>query len=874
MGVVLLLFIMVGWGGSLDRDRDEVEYVSALPDRLYGWDFKGLNWRLSDYVWERDGTYQIMRDYGVNMIRRHFAGEPVYSNITSYMNRITRTAEEAAERGMYVIFDLFSWDDGTDSAIRRQQEHNWDPNDSTWGDARWNQLWTNIGNLVKDYDNVILELGNEPDDYNNTGWTAAMYERQRARYAATITLLRNLGFNGPIGIPGTAYGTTLSNWVSRASSLNDSNIIFDIHYYQEYQGGSGTESGIRTYMNNRGCDDLLNAGYRVMVGEFGVKGSENNQSSTQRTWFQNFLKVQRDDGYDSCFQSFQPGTDFPGIQGDWGDSQWPSRTPTTPMRWFLQGWDSSYTGVPSNLEYYDSTPPPPPPSGEGNLVVSAAYTNGAAVNAAGRITSQAYGNYGFSSYPRTDGGAYSTSIIDDILAAMRDEGLNIYRMSIWYTLDDTTRNQMVRYFLENSAYDLIVCYHDYPAAGMRPNWATAQAWVLSLCAEFADMYGDRLWIEFANERTDADLANQCQTIVTAVRNAGYTTVKLVCNKWTQSWSSMAGVSDPNNLFYTGYHYYFNTWSVNGAIADMQAAQAQGITKLINTEIGADSNEETQFSNFEVSEVNEFMQWCLGQSISATVWQRYGLQNYDTYQAMNLTFPRLTVIYQNTTPFTAPLDPGVYYLTVTFTDANDTYTDTRVTTVYADTNTYENFVFPLPTPPPTVDEFTVQILGATGGSIVPSPGTYVLLVTQLFNATAYAATDYVFTRWLRDNVEYTTTSTIAFNGNPNVYYTVQPVFTYTPGETEESIPDWRYPNPYEPTPETTPPTPSDGASQIPRTLPDAVTIVDDARFFTDLVKSVSRMRPPSLDELMRIASSSTYPNFTITLKQLQQMRLSA
>jgi hypothetical protein len=873
MGVVLLLFIMVGWGGSLDLD--EVEYVSYLPDRLYGADFKGLNWRTSDYVWERDNTYTIMRDtYKFNLIRRHFAGEPVYNNDENYMSRLERCASLARDRGMWVIFDLYSWNLGTDASIRRQQEHNWDPNDSTWGDARWNQLWTNMGNRFKGYGNVILELGNEPDDYNNTGWTAAMYERQRARYAATITLLRGLGFANYIGIPGTGYGTTLSNWPSRVASLGDSLLLFDIHYYIEYQGGGTAQSSIRSYMNARGCDDLMALGYRVLVGEFGVKGREDQQTETQRVWFRNFLFVQRDDGYDTCFQSFQPGTDFPGIQGDWGDSYWPSRTPTTPMTWFTTGFvynNAVYT--PPTLQYYTDLP-----LDDGTLTVTAAYQNGTTIAANGQVWSQGTGSssyLGVSSYPRNDAGTYSTAIIDDIITVMNQENLSIYRMSIWYTVADSTRDAMIQYFFDNCNYDLIVCYHDYPAGAMRPDWSTARAWVLDLIATFSD-YESRLWVEFANERTDADLATQAQVIVSAVRNAGYTDVKLICNKWNQTWSSMAGITDPQDQFYTGYHYYFNSWSVAGATTDnaggIQAAMSAGIpgTRLFNTEIGADSNEEGSFSESEVGEVNAFMQWCADRNISNTVWQRYGLQNWDTYQSMNLTFPVTAtrqLIYQGPTPFTRTIYAGVYAVDVTWANT----TQTRITSVTANSATVEAFTFPNPTPPPTQDQYTVQLLSSTGGYTVPGAGVYVYLVSQLFSATAYAAADYTFSRWLRDGGEWGTTRTIAFNGTPNVTYTVQPDFTAVPGEPEDPPPP-NLPPPVDPPPQTTPPAPGTGY-RIPATLPDPALPVGDNALFTLFLRRLTKSAPPELDAVAHQLAMTEPLSFSALVTLLKRRKIS-
>lgn len=295
---------------------------------------------------------------------------------------------------------------------------------------------------------------------------------------------------------------------------------------------------------------------------------------------------------------------------------------------------------------------------------------------------------GFSSYPRTLAGAYSTDIIDNIIAQMDEDGLNIYRMSIYYTVDDYTRDTMIQYFLDNCSYDLIVCRHKYDPGGdmSSAEWTAAQAWALDVCSTFS-AYENRLWVEFENEAGDSDLATQCQTIVTAIRNAGYGH-RLVANKWNQTWASMAGVSDPLNKFYTGYHYYFNSWSVSGAQTQMNTALAAGCL-IFNTEIGADFNEETQFSSSEVQEVTDFMAWCADteyRNIGNAVWQRYGLQNYDTYQSLGLIWPTLSE------PVTADVNLAPIFQDGTGVGDGCTWGDYDGTNVYYGTHEDEQICF--------------------------------------------------------------------------------------------------------------------------------------------------------------------------------------
>jgi hypothetical protein len=216
-----------------------------------------------------------------------------------------------------------------------------------------------MGNFVKNDANVYLELGNEPDPEGS----ASNHNAARDRYAATCTLLRGLGYDNPIGIPGLEYGSSLSPWVSRAASLGDDNLWFFIHRYWWHHVRTSSNPGatsvtdVRNAFYARGVDDLMNMGYRVCVGEFGVHGTEGNQDTRDRTWFQSMMTVQAEilngERMDSCYQSFQPGSDFPGIQVGSYSSGWYNQTPTTSFRWF-------YEGVPSNLQYYGEVPDPPP----------------------------------------------------------------------------------------------------------------------------------------------------------------------------------------------------------------------------------------------------------------------------------------------------------------------------------------------------------------------------------------------------------------------------------------------------------------------------------------------------------------------------------
>ncbi len=70
---------------------------------------------------------------------------------------------------------------------------------------------------------------------------------------------------------------------------------------------------------------------------------------------------------------------------------------------------------------------------------------------------------------------------------------------------------------------------------------------------------------------------------------------------------------------------------------MQIALNLGL-KIVNTEVGADCDEYSQFDSSEVAELNDFLNWCTAQGIANTVWMNENLNNMPRYQELNLTFP--------------------------------------------------------------------------------------------------------------------------------------------------------------------------------------------------------------------------------------------
>jgi len=407
---------------------------------------------------------------------------------------------------------------------------------------------------------------------------------------------------------------------------------------------------------------------------------------------------------------------------------------------------------------------------------------------------------GLSSYPRDSAGAYSTSIIDNVIEYMDNKGLNLYRMSIYYNVADATRDAMVLHYLTHCNYPLIVCRHVYNPGGSYSNsdWTDAQAWTLDLLATFST-YQNRLMVEPVNECGDSDIATHLQTLVTAVRAAGYT-APIVANKWNQSWATMASVTDSLNRFYVGYHFYFNSWSVANAQAQMQTALDAGC-KIINTEVGADYNEANAFSTSEVTALNQFNDWCYSHGISNLVWMRYGLQNSQKYTELGLAYPPLSA---------TPVEPTVAKYTLTIISDNNGYTSPNgvITNLEAgsvigimavpnedytfigwklnNTNTgtlnplyltinRDNLLQPMYSPVPTSTSVLLTVYAVAGGETNPSAGVYARAKDEFTTVSATANYGYELTGWVVDGTTYTSTT---LNLLMSANRTVKPVFTST------------------------------------------------------------------------------------------------
>lgn len=148
---------------------------------------------------------------------------------------------------------------------------------------------------------------------------------------------------------------------------------------------------------------------------------------------------------------------------------------------------------------------------------------------------------GLSGYPT------SKAQIDNIIATMKANGLNTYRMSAnpaWSGGPHPYNKELVQYFLDNSDYTLIIDRnHLYPpteasATSARNNWNTVRNSIFEILKAYPN--NQRVIVELINEYVSNDFYPRMQALVDEIRQAGYTNPLLV-NKWNQPWTA---INDP------------------------------------------------------------------------------------------------------------------------------------------------------------------------------------------------------------------------------------------------------------------------------------------------------------------------------------------
>lgn len=226
--------------------------------------------------------------------------------------------------------------------------------------------------------------------------------------------------------------------------------------------------------------------------------------------------------------------------------------------------------------------------------------------------------------------------LNNTLAIMSSQNLSFYRISFrpsWKSADGTVRGynpELIESVVTNTNFSVIVDgNHLYPASeksaqDARSHWEQIKIRNFQILESFPN--NSRVAIELINEYTSNDYDVRIQLLINEIRNAGYTN-PIVANKYDTAWYKF---NDPLNNTFQGMHFYFNTWSSHGALKQMESAQSIGIDKIINTEVGASSDEYQDFSFINVNELKGFLSQCITLGVQNCLWMNNDSLNWPSY----------------------------------------------------------------------------------------------------------------------------------------------------------------------------------------------------------------------------------------------------
>ena len=237
--------------------------------------------------------------------------------------------------------------------------------------------------------------------------------------------------------------------------------------------------------------------------------------------------------------------------------------------------------------------------------------------------------------------------LEKTVALMQSQNLDIYRVSFrpsWLVSEGEVKGfnkNYIDFLLENTNFSVIVDgNHLYPATERSAreaviHWAEVRNRVFQTLQLYPN--NSRVAVELINEYVRYDFYPRMQSLVTEIRSAGYTN-PLVMNKWDQAWTK---IDDELNNTYQGKHFYFNSWEPAGAISNLQIALKLGI-KLINTEVGASSDEYRLFNQANVDELKLFIaqtQALIVDNFTVTnlIWMNNDSDNWQGYRQYGLAF---------------------------------------------------------------------------------------------------------------------------------------------------------------------------------------------------------------------------------------------
>jgi len=200
-----------------------------------------------------------MASWGINVVRLHTCAEWWLNNYQGYRNNMKDLIQWAGERGIYVIYDIYSishlysgW--GDREFLPYPPYTDFHDNIQPWTKQDFVDFWASVANELKTYPNVLFEIWNEP--YPTSGDKAVRDEffdvvqdcidaiRLDGSSAICIVQWGQLLWTGD-----PAYMTGNLRWVEEQLGrglLTDPNIVYNGHIYR-YHGSFGSMLGNVSY---------------------------------------------------------------------------------------------------------------------------------------------------------------------------------------------------------------------------------------------------------------------------------------------------------------------------------------------------------------------------------------------------------------------------------------------------------------------------------------------------------------------------------------------------------------------------------------------------------------------------------------------------
>jgi hypothetical protein len=345
-------------GGFVKDSLGNIVYLRGVNKDFLGcsegfWMAGSNDWYTHWGVWDENvvkANLQGMKAWGINVIRicicidwwlRNYKGTlDGQSSNMAFRDALIRTIQLAQQQGIYV--DVVPW---SVKAANGQAALPFPPYQGSAADVipdvqSWVSFWLNVSRTLRPYDNVILELHNEPAGDLQVWFDAA---------TQAINALRADGDDRIIVIQYLYCGSFddvnwLDTWYNQSRPLH--NILFSNHIYRYHGtfGGQFSPVDINYIRNTLAVNKAylhaikdLNA--PIWVGEIGAWGAytpdqgvtDPSVQQNEYTYFNNTLTVlnQWSVGY-AVWEWFPEWGSYPGRA--WGiiSKSWNVTTPVTP----------------------------------------------------------------------------------------------------------------------------------------------------------------------------------------------------------------------------------------------------------------------------------------------------------------------------------------------------------------------------------------------------------------------------------------------------------------------------------------------------------------------------------------------------------------